>query len=352
MRRKLKKVICLLSCAFLFAMPFCFMASAETSYASSFRDLNYLSSQLYSDRDWTTDIPYDLTTEYSSSSFNVTMKRTASNVSALSGHASSYNSAGIVNLTPGMKATLSWTVTLVCSGATSGYTSECYSSIGNSRFSVSGFCDNIRTGTWAVYYDYHITVSYEQAGALIDRVIATAKLSSGTSSLIGFNFSSINVTVTDSSDTVNDIIIGNVDPANPPQYSPPAANDAISNLDALQSQLDNAKKSWNPMLFDLTGFGNAFSGLRLAFDSIVGSFGSDFGVVLKVSIIFGCVSLLVGLVINASVSSIESEQRQARENAHERERNSYKQYKLNRYRKETYAAQYVKEKNAWKRGNK
>ena len=354
MCRKLKKAICLLSCTFLFAMPFCFMASAETSSFST-NLLTYDEYYIGSSSSGTT-----ISVVFSGSSKVFVLKRTSS---ATLGFINLVNSTGnsIFKNNTSYPARFSFFLNTFNGKNQTNSSNYLYLTVMfNRKFSagVNLLGRDSQVSKWEIYYDIPANSSIT-----IDSIQVNCYCNSTPFSTLEFWCKSPTLTYkTDGEfvvDGMHDTIIGNVDPANPPQYSPPAANDAIGNLDALQSQLDNAKKSWNPLLFDLTGLGNAFSGLRLAFNSIIGSFGTDFGIVFKISIVFGCVALLLGLVINVAGYSMEANQRQAREDAknseraaQERKRNSYQQYKLNRYRKETYAARYLKEKNAWKRGNK
>lgn len=320
MRRKLKKAICLLSCTFLFAMPFCFMASAETTTFSN-SNLTYGDYELNHTGNL---VSTTISIVYSGSSRVFVLK---SSSYANFGFLQFYNkNGGFIFKNPSQYPARFSLYVNTYTGSSQTVMNYQHSLTAFINGSISAGVNLLgrdsQVSRWEIYYEIPAGINFQ-----LDSIDISCSFPAQAKTCEFWVKSPTLTYKTDGEfvvDGMHDTIIGNVDPANPPQYSPPAASDAIGNLDALQSQLDNAKKSWNPMIFDLTGFGNAFAGLRLAFDSIVGSFGSDFGVVLKVSIIFGCVSLLVGLVINASVSSIKSEQRQARENAHERERNSYK----------------------------
>jgi hypothetical protein len=198
-------VLACLLCLSLCASLFVFSASAENSFVSSLTELSYLDSGLYSDSNFSSSIAQDLETSVSTDWYSITM-RAPSGVRALSGFATVYNKNGIVSISEGTYVTLSWSVQLVCSGATSGYTATVSSSIGSSQGLITVLPSKVRAGTWAMYYDFTANVPFAEVGSLVDRISARASISGNSSSLIGLGFSDISVTYTDMADKIGNKI--------------------------------------------------------------------------------------------------------------------------------------------------
>ena len=152
------------------------------------------------------------------------------------------------------------------------------------------------TGALIIYLKSSFTL---QQDAIINDIIIEYK--SYTVNATGFLFGLYHLRTITPQDQLTEDILGGATPSGSPTMTLPNGQDYDNLQGGIDGALNNAQNNWNPFVFNIVPLTNAFTFLRTSFDTITNAFGSEYQLVIKISILAGVVALLIGLTINTTI---------------------------------------------------